>query len=230
MKKLTHYILIIFILGCTKDKITSPISNQYFRGIVIDYTTGVPISNTNIQLIRANEPYPVFNISELVDPIYDFIISDTIGNFQFSVPVNSQKLVYKIVPSKPGFVFVDTSVTTAKPINYSITNFYDTVFLDQPSILQINFHDTTFNSINDTLNLSEAFGDSISINPYWRPHIHKTLISHNTNVQFFDSVSFKQNNYVRVIYEVHHNGLTAPPVDTTFGLVLFGTKIVELYY
>ena len=230
MKKIFHYILIIFIFGCTKAKIISPISIQYFRGNVIDYTTGLPIANANIQLIRANEPYPIFNISELDDPIYDFTICDTSGNFQFSVPVNIQKLVYKIVPSKSGFVFADTSIATAKLINFSITNLYDTVFLDRPSILQINFHDTTFSSINDTLKLSESFGASTIINPYWRPHIYEIPISYNSTIQLYDSVSFKLNNYARIFYEVHHIGLMAQPVDTTVSLIQFGTKVVDLFY
>lgn len=230
MKNLFLIIYVLFIYGCHKDKPSNPALVQHFKGKVFDFTSGTAVANANLQLIRANGPWFITDVSELVYPIYNYTVSDDSGYFQFDLPLDAHKLVYKIVASKSGCVNVDTSYTRVKYTSSSIDNYYDSILLDSASILQINFLDTSSSSFNDTLRVLVAFGDSGS---YINPSIHFSdrifLVNHNSLIHVTESVSYKQNNSARIMYGFYRNFYTSP-FDTTVSLTKFSSRILNLSY
>jgi hypothetical protein len=194
---------------------------------VIDYTTYLPVGNANVTLTLTREM--AFDRY----PTYHYTVADAHGNYSFSVPIEDENQ-YKIIPSKTGFVFVDTNASWFQSIDGTST-YFDTVLIDAASILQVNFHDVNAASFNDTLDLLIGFNsDSSSINYYWNNpylsnHRFQSIISYNNTVHFSDSASYKQNCYAKIIYEVHKYS-HQPESDTIVQLIPFGTRIVDLFY
>ena len=79
MKYVLLLIFIEILFGCDHDQ---PIVMQTFSGQVIDYSTGLPIANANVQLIRATEAFhPAVNDSDLRNQYYHYTATDASGNF-----------------------------------------------------------------------------------------------------------------------------------------------------
>jgi len=222
MKKLHFLFIILFVTGCTKDKFDPAPINLTFSGKVLDFSTGQPVGNANVTLALVN--------FESMDryPTHHNTVADAQGNFTFYVSAKDEN-EFNITASKEGYVFPDTSHSWMQNMT-STTTYYVNVPLDKASFIQINFHDDRLTSANDTLNLLVGLGnDPLFNDPYWKSISHVGIMSYNTVLQFFDSVSYKQNNYATIFYKVFNNGEHLGP-STTVQLIPFGTRVVDVYY
>ncbi len=210
----------IVLLGCRKDS-----NETLFDGVVVDNLTHTPIPYANVELMMAEGRY--FSPAQpLINPVYYQTVSDANGRFQFVEPAET-KHIYTITASKTNYgCIMDPNIN---PIDRTFTNsthFYNTIYLDKPTVLEIICSDTVSTSLNDSLQIKARF---IHTAPYfYTDSYHFGIISLGTTISFSDIIPSTYTN-VDINWKVLNSGVLAD-VDTTITLIQSDTNTVDIFY
>ena len=225
--------------SCKKDSTeepasTPPLTEQTIVGTVRDYVSRsgvnpVFVADAEVQLIRAEEKTGFGSSFTLVNPDTLFSTSDANGAFQFTVPVDSKK-IFTVRASKPGYVFIDPFDAQTLPEKDTVEAYV--VYLDIASIVNITFHDTMLNSLNDSLQFRVTyasnpvvFGASAS-----KDYYHKGMISNNQTLSFSDTISGTTFAYAEVMWAVFDSLWDKAYGDPTYLVNQFGVTTIDIVF
>jgi hypothetical protein len=204
--KIFIFSFIIILWSCKKEDSNTTKSLQTFRGTVRDYVSRsgvnpVPVANAQIQLIKAEEASGFGSSLTFVNPEAFYTTSDSIGNFEFTLPMDLKK-VFVVEASKPGYVFIEPlSAQTISGDEIIQSNY---VYLDIASVVNISFHDTLSTSLNDSLFLRVIYSSNpvvfgASINKVFN---YTGIISNSQSLSFTDSISGTTFSYAELQWSV----------------------------
>jgi hypothetical protein len=208
--KLICYLLATLLLlnSCTKNSN----SNTYnFRGIVIDYSTGQRVSNANVEVRFTNLPNP----RDTSSPDYSAsTFSNSNGEFSLSLENNPTRNYYKVSGKKIDYASVDFMCGDLRSglgrvLNMSNNPYFDTVYVDKSTVVNLNISNVSPANVNDTLELwiMRGMNCSPTIGQFRARELKLTGLIHN---HFFsDTFSLKGTPSVKVEWNVKNNGVIA---------------------
>jgi hypothetical protein len=145
MKVICYLLFTLLLLNSCKK---SSDSNTYnFSGIVIDYTTGQRVSNTNVLFTFTND-----NSRDSLPDYFASTVSNGNGEYSLSLENNQPRYIYRISGKKINYSPFDPICNrrVGRSLNMSSIPYFDTVFVDKSTIVNLNISNVTPSNVNDT--------------------------------------------------------------------------------
>lgn len=218
-----------------------------FSGIVLDYTTGTPVSNTLVKIIRF-EYGDIFgagfnpgfirdmNTSLVRNIRVDSVLTDANGKYSVELdisrpPYNS----YMIGVMKDGYIHVDT---LPRILSKNRDTLQDTTFIDKNSYLRLVINNAGL-SASDTMSIRTFYQGIHGETPYFRfaafdslNYFYRDSVLYTgpvTNAVLTDTISFKAFPMARVRWTTWTNGVPTER-DTIVNLTEFNITEVNINY
>ena len=238
--RIVFLVMVICLWSCKKETATPPaaatppLTEQVIEGNVRDYIcrsglNPVYVANAEVQLIKAEQTTGIGSSLMLANTDTFYSTSDADGNFNFTVPVDSKKF-FIVKATKPGYVFIDPINSQSLPETETVQA--NIVYLDIASIVNITFHDTLSNSLNDSLSLRVTyasnpvvFGSDIN-----KDIIHKCIISQDQTVSFTDTISGTTFAYAELMWACFDSLWDKAYGDPSYSVNQFGVTTIDIIF
>ncbi len=228
MKLIYALLFVLFVLNsCTKNSD----SNTYnFRGIVIDYSTGQRVSNANVLFTFRNA-----NGRDSLSEYYASTVSNGNGEYSLSLENNWPGYYYRISGKKLNYssFYLICDNRAGRSLNMSSIPYFDTVFVDKSTIVNLNISNVSPSNVNDTLELSLSQGKicfgsgGATLGAYNSKDLK--LIGVINNHALSDTFSFKATPSTYVSWRVKSNGVITEGYQS-FNPTEFGVNNYNINY
>jgi hypothetical protein len=237
--KYLMFVFLVLIISCDKGEDVS-YGSQEFSGVVLDYTTGFPVSEAHVTIYRApgngiietgNEDSWRNAVPFYPQAVDDTTRSDASGIYHLMRPALPQTSIYQVFASKEGFLSVMQSPASfGKALAGGTVQVRDTVFLDRPSYIRFRLNNAAQADSSDTLVLKYWVQEILMMpGPVWIPLTKTRSHTGIDSIHFMDSLSARQHPKFFYSWQLKNNGILNEQEDSV-QLIPFTVNEISIDY
>lgn len=238
MRNLFIFLLVV-MAACKKANVQGP-DNRRFSGVVLDYSTGQPVANAVVKIIRLPgdlsfpgiDPEMVKNLeTDLFRNIrVDSLVSNAEGKYELVLDAAQPPFRrYLIAAYKPGYThpYIRPAVRAMDSASFT-----DTTYLDKNSYLRIVVNNDPPAAAGDSLGLRTFYLDTVMPHAYLRPGKGDSVsfIGAVSQAVLIDTVSARAFPKARVVWTIIKNGNVFTRDSLVVDLLPLGTTEVHVNY